>query len=151
MIPFRANNVFAVNNGFLALIFSSRAILPVRMVLLLTVRIAKKENVGLASVNGIGATDDFTVGVFDLQKSEYEKIKYIGNHEINVLTGNVTEKDGAPYIHLHITCTGKDGKVVGGHLISGIISLTAEIFIDTIDGKIDRKFDEQLRINRITF
>ena len=110
--------------------------------------VAKRENVFAAKVSGIGATDDFTVGVFDTDIGEYEKFEFRGGHEINSLTGNISEKDGEPYIHLHITCTGKNCKVVGGHLISGVISLTGEIFISIIDYKIPRKFDDSLGINR---
>lgn len=113
--------------------------------------VAKKENLTLASIQGIGATDDFEVGVFDLEKSEYDHIRYTGNHEINSLVGNLTTKDGEPYLHLHITATGKDGKVVGGHLFDAKISLTAEIFLITANGKAERKFDSTLGINQITF
>ena len=111
--------------------------------------VVNKVGCKVASVTGIGATDDFTVGVFDLEKSDYNRFKYTGNHEINALTGNITTKDGQPYIHLHITCTGQDGEVVGGHLFEGKISLTAEIFLQTIEGTVERKFDEALGINKI--
>ncbi|MBR0188928.1 MAG: DNA-binding protein [Clostridia bacterium] len=114
-------------------------------------KIAEKEGVKAAKVSGIGATDNFTVGVFDIAKKEYEKFDFSGNHEINVLTGNITEKDGKPYIHLHITATGKDCKVVGGHLIKGVISLTGEIIITVISGEISREYDETLGINRWKF
>lgn len=114
-------------------------------------KIAEKEGVKAAKVSGIGATDNFTVGVFDIAKKEYEKFVFNGNHEINALTGNMTEKDGKPYIHLHITATGKDCKVVGGHLIKGIISLTGEIIITVISGRISRECDETLGINRWKF
>ena len=110
--------------------------------------VAEKEGVKAASVSGIGATDNFTVGVFEMAKKEYEKYDYSGNHEINALTGNITEKDGKPYIHLHITATGKGGKVVGGHLVKGVISLTGEIVITIFDGDIKREFDNVLGINR---
>jgi len=113
--------------------------------------VAEKEGVKAAKVSGIGATDDFTVGVFDIAKKEYEKFVFSGNHEINALDGNITEKDGKPYIHLHITATGKGGKVVGGHLIKGVISLTGEIIITVTDGKITREYDETLGINRWKF
>lgn len=113
--------------------------------------VAEKEGVKAAKVSGIGATDDFTVGVFDIAKKEYEKFVFSGNHEINALDGNITEKDGKPYIHLHITATGKGGKVVGGHLIKGVISLTGEIIITVSDGKVSRAFDETLGINRWKF
>ncbi len=113
--------------------------------------VAEKEGVKAAKVSGIGATDDFTVGVFDIAKKEYEKFVFNGNHEINALDGNITEKDGKPYIHLHITATGKGGKVVGGHLIKGVISLTGEIIITVTDGKITREYDETFGINRWKF
>lgn len=113
--------------------------------------VAKKEGLTLASVSGIGATDDFEVGVFDLARSDYEHIRFSGNHEIVALTGNVTAKDGAPYIHLHITCAGEGGKIVGGHLFEAKISLTAEIFLHKGKGEADRLRDETLGINKIRF
>ena len=113
--------------------------------------VAEKEGVALASVAGIGATDDFNVGVFDLDANEYKRLHYTANHEINALTGNLTVKDGKPYLHLHITCTNDDGKVVGGHLFDARISLTAEIFVHRLSGSAERKYDENLGINRIVF
>lgn len=114
-------------------------------------KVAENERIKFANVSGIGATDNFTVGVFDIAKKEYEKFEFCGNHEINAITGNITEKDGKPYIHLHITATGNGGKVVGGHLIKGVISLTGEIIITVLGGKITREFDENLGINRWKF
>ena len=114
-------------------------------------KVAESERIKSAKVSGIGATDNFTVGVFDIKKKEYEKFDFCGNHEINALTGNITEKDGKPYIHLHVTATGSGGKVVGGHLIKAVISLTGEIIITISGGKIKREFDETLGINRWKF
>lgn len=114
-------------------------------------KVAKAENVQAAQVSGIGATDEFTVGVFDVAKKKYNEYVFKGNHEINALTGNITEKDGEPYIHLHITATGGGCKIVGGHLIKGVISLTGEIIITVSDGKVSREFDGALGINRWKF
>ena len=113
--------------------------------------VAEKEKLTLASVSGIGATDDFEVGVFDLARSDYERFRFDGNHEIVSLVGNLTAKDGAPYIHLHITCAGKGGKIVGGHLFKANVSLTAEIVLSKIAGAADRLRDDALGINRIRF
>lgn len=113
--------------------------------------VAKKEGLSLAAVQGIGATDDFEVGVFDLKRSDYEHVRFVGNHEITALVGNLTTKDGAPYLHLHITCAGEGGKIVGGHLFKANISLTAEIFLQKTHGKAERQRDENLGINKIRF
>lgn len=113
-------------------------------------RVALKENITAANVSGIGATAEFTVGIFNLKSSEYDKYSYSGNHEITSLTGNITEVDGKPYVHLHITAAG-DGNFVGGHLLSAKISLTAEIIIDVISADITRVHDEKLKINTLFF
>ena len=113
--------------------------------------VAKREGLTLASVSGIGATDDFEVGVFDLDCGDYKCFRFGGNHEIVSLAGNVTTKDGAPYVHLHITCAGEGGKIVGGHLFEAKISLTAEIFLQKGAGVADRLRDETLGINKIRF
>lgn len=113
--------------------------------------VAEKEGVTLASVSGIGATDDFEVGVFDLDRSDYDRFHFSGNHEIVALVGNLTTKDGAPYIHLHVTCAGEGGKIVGGHLFEGKISLTAEIFLQKAAGSAERQRDDTLGINKIRF
>ena len=113
--------------------------------------VAASEGVTLASVSGIGAVDTMTVGVWDLSLGDYERYTYLGNREINALVGNLTTKDGAPYLHLHITATGAGGMVVGGHLMEATVSLTAEIFLHLADGAVERRFDPVLGINRISF
>lgn len=113
--------------------------------------VAKAENITLASISGIGAADDIDVGVFDIAAKQYVNYHFCGNHEITSLTGNLTTKDGECYSHLHITLAGEGANIVGGHLLKGIISLTAEIVITIIDGKVDRKFDPAPGINKISF
>lgn len=113
-------------------------------------KIAESEKIAFGCVSGIGATDDFTVGVFNIEKADYETFHYTGNHEITALSGNISTKDGLPYVHLHISCGNKNGELVGGHLLKSRISLTCEIMIVIADIKADRKFDNEIGINRIT-
>ena len=110
-------------------------------------KLAEKLDISAANVTGIGATDDLTVGVLDLDTRVYEPYTFTGNHEINALVGNLTKKDGKPYLHLHITCTGKGNKVVGGHLIKAVVSVTGEIFINVLNGGISRAFNDAVGIN----
>ena len=112
---------------------------------------AAKEGVRLAAVSALGATDDFTVGVFDLEEKRYHPCSFTGNHEIVSLTGTVTEKDGGPYLHLHMSAGGPDGRVVGGHLTKAVISATCEMTVTVLPGAVDREFDEDLGINLIRF
>lgn len=112
---------------------------------------AAKERISMASVTGIGATDDFTVGIFDIDAKAYNRFTYTGNHEITALAGNINTMNGEPYTHVHITCAGPDGTVRGGHLLNAVISLTCEIVIGIVDGSVDRKRDETLGINKLSF
>ncbi|MCQ2602410.1 MAG: DNA-binding protein [Clostridia bacterium] len=114
--------------------------------------LAVKENIKTASVSGIGAVDRLEVGVFDLENKKYNKFSYEGNHEINSIAGDFSRKDGRPYLHLHTTCTDKEGKVVGGHLFKGVVSLVAEIIIDEVEGAdVGRVFSPDLGINILKF
>lgn len=113
--------------------------------------VAKQENIKLASVSGIGATDNVTVGVFDVEKKAYDKFTFTGNHEITSLVGNINTMNGESYCHLHITLAGPDGIVKGGHLLSAVVSLTSEIFFSITDGIVDRKRNENLGINTFYF
>ena len=114
-------------------------------------RLAKLEGIALATVSGIGATADFTVGVFDLNQGVYNQYSYLEPCEITALAGNINTMNGAPYTHLHITCAGEHGKTMGGHLNRAVISLTAEIFIQIVDGCVDRRLDPDLNINLLHF
>ena len=48
--------------------------------------IALKENIKLANINALGATNDFTVGVFKTEEKKYYSNEFKGNFEIVSLT-----------------------------------------------------------------
>ena len=105
--------------------------------------VALKENITLASVQAIGATDKFTVGLYSVSEKKYSSKTYEGEFEIVSLLGNITRKDDKPYIHLHIACGDENNHVFGGHLNYCRISATFECVITLSDGKITRKVDEK--------
>ena len=114
-------------------------------------RLAEKEKIALAAISALGATDDFTVGVFDLEEKRYHPCHFTGNHEIVSLTGTLTTKGGQPYQHLHLSAGNAEGKVVGGHLTKAIVSATCEMTVRVLPGSVDRTFNEDLGINLIQF
>lgn len=99
--------------------------------------IIRKEKVQLGSVSGIGASDDMIIGVYNVAKQEYKTRNLKGDHEITSIVGNISEMNEKPYVHLHLTASDMSYQVVGGHLNKAIISGTAEIIIQVIDGKVD--------------
>lgn len=113
--------------------------------------ICEKEGVTLASVSAIGAVGDFTVGVFNPYTKEYKANSFTGDYEIVSLLGNVTELDGKFYSHLHMSAGDEEGKVFGGHLNRAVVSATCEMVIEVMDGRVDRKFSEEIGLNLLEF
>ena len=114
-------------------------------------KVAEAEHVRLASVEALGATDDFTVGVYDLAAKRYDSCHFTGAFEIVSLLGTITEKDGAFYQHLHMCAGGKDGGTVGGHLNRAVVSVTCEMVIRILDGVVERRPDPEIGINLLSF
>ena len=113
--------------------------------------VAEKEHVRLAEVSALGATDDFTVGVYDLGAKRYDSKTFTGPHEIVSLVGTITEKDGAFYQHLHLSAGNQNCAVVGGHLNRAVVSVTCEMVIRVIPGAVDRRPDPETGINLLRF
>ena len=104
-------------------------------------KVCEKEKIGLASVTGIGAADYALMGLYDIEKQQFNSTELKCPLEITSLVGNITTMDGAVYQHIHINVADSNGKVYGGHLKETVISGTAEIVIDVIDGEVGREKD----------
>ena len=113
--------------------------------------ISAKENITLAHVSALGATNDFTVGVFNVDEKKYYSNSFSGNFEIVSLTGTVTTMNGEFYAHLHMSAGNDKGEVYGGHLNRARISATCEMVITVADGTVERKFKEDVGLNLFDF
>ena len=113
--------------------------------------ISLKENIKLANINALGATNDFTVGVFKVDEKKYYSNEFKGNFEIVSLTGTVNTMNGEFYTHIHMSAGNDSGEVCGGHFNRAIVSATCEMVINIIDGNVDRYFDEEIGLNLFKF
>lgn len=113
--------------------------------------IAEKENIKLASVSALGATNDITVGVFHTAEKKYYSNHFTGDMEIVSLTGTISTMNGEYYAHLHMSAGDAEGHVLGGHLNKAVISATCEMVISIIDGEVDREFNEEVGLNTFKF
>ena len=114
--------------------------------------LVERENVRLGSVSALGAAGDVTIGIFNTREKQYHSRRYQGDYEISALVGNVSRKEGEPYLHLHITIGNPvTGEVHAGHLTSAVISATLELFLQVWDGRVDRKFSDQVGLNLFQF
>lgn len=113
--------------------------------------ISLKENIKLASINALGATNDFTVGVFKVDEKKYYSNEFRGNFEIVSLTGTINTMNDEFYTHIHMSAGNDKGEVFGGHLNRAIVSATCEMVINIIDGKVDRVLDKGIGLNLFKF
>lgn len=113
--------------------------------------IAEREDIKLATVEALGALNDFTVGVFNTVEKQYYANRFRGPFEIVSLTGTISTKDGAFYQHLHMSAGDEKGVVYGGHLNQAMVSATCEMVIRVIDGQVDREMSEEIGLNLFRF
>lgn len=113
--------------------------------------VCTKEEVRLATVSGIGAIDTAVMGIYDVANQAYHRYEKNEDLEILALSGNISEMDGAQYIHIHITVCGMDGLAYGGHLNKAVISGTGEVVLQVIDGVVERRHDPNVGLNLLDF
>lgn len=113
--------------------------------------LAIKENIKLASVAALGAVNDFTVGVFNVEEKKYYSNRFKGNFEIVSLVGTINTMNDEFYAHVHMSAGNDKGQVFGGHLNRAVVSATCEMVITIINGKVDRCFSEEIGLNLFKF
>lgn len=106
------------------------------------VSFAEKHEIFSAEVHAIGALKDFELGYYLLNKKQYKRSKYTEIAELVSCIGNISQKDGKPFPHLHTSLGLPDFQVIGGHLFSGIVAVTVEAIVRPLPEILLRKFDE---------
>ena len=115
-------------------------------------KLCVEEQITLGEIKALGAVDDFTVGLFDVDEKKFHANHFEFPAEIVSLWGNVTTKDGKPYLHVHMSAANKDGHVFGGHLNSARVSATCEMIVHVLsDGAVSRKFSDEIGLNLFEF
>ncbi len=96
--------------------------------------IVRRENIRTGRIQGLGATTHAVVAYYDQSLKKYNPLEFAGGMEILNLHGNVSIRDGEPFVHLHILLGDAKGNVFGGHVLEGTTVFACELFIDELDG-----------------
>ena len=120
-------------------------------VLACLLELCEKESISLGTVSAIGAVNHVVVGVYRVDEQKYVANTFDGVMELTSLMGNITEKDGEPYLHLHATFGDLTGKVIGGHLNEAVVSATCELFVRKVEGHVGRRLDPETGLNIFDF
>jgi len=111
---------------------------------------AKGQSIKGALISGIGTIYDAELGFYEREKREYIKKLFPGDYEVVSLSGNISYFEEKPVIHCHITISGKDFISYSGHLFSAKTAATMEIFLHTLEEKLNREFDPSHRLNLLS-
>lgn len=104
---------------------------------------AKNNKLGGSHFTAIGAFSDVTLGYFDRQRKDYEKIPIKEQLEVLSLVGDIAMKDGAPSVHAHVVVGRSDGTAHGGHLLAAHVWPTLEVVWSESPRHLCRKIDEE--------
>ncbi|MCP4108099.1 MAG: DNA-binding protein [Desulfobacteraceae bacterium] len=103
----------------------------------------KENSIQMATFSLIGAAKSATIGAYDQKQQVYVTFTEKAPLEIVTCIGNVSLKDGNPFVHAHIELGDEQGKTFGGHLFSETIIYAGEIDIQELTGKpLERAYDE---------
>ena len=91
----------------------------------------------------IGAFGELTLGFFDWEKKQYQKIPIHEQVEVLSLVGDVALKDGQPTLHAHVVVGKADGTAHGGHLMEGYVRPTPEVMLVESPNFLQRTHDEE--------
>ena len=104
---------------------------------------AMKKNIELGEISLVGATKKAVLAFYHQDRQEYEQLIFENDMEILHGVGNVSLKDGQPFVHLHLILSDAQGKCFGGHLVSGTILFACEAIVKEYTGeKFERGMDE---------
>ncbi len=89
----------------------------------------EQHDIAAARFTAIGAFSALTLGYFDWERKDYEKIVLREQVEVLILAGDVALYEAKPKIHAHVVVGKRDGSAHGGHLLEATVRPTLEIML----------------------
>lgn len=111
--------------------------------------IARKEGIKCARMEAIGGVERLTIAYFNRRRKKYEEHEYEEFLEVAGILGNITLKDGKPFLHAHGVFGRKDMSTIGGHVVSARVFPLLEVIITPTSNGALRRFDDEMGLNVI--
>lgn len=103
-------------------------------------KFAIENNIQSGVFSVIGAVKNSEFGFYDQKEKKYRSMFLEEPAEILHCTGNITLRDGKPFVHAHITLADREGKAYGGHLIRAKV-FAGEVYVKKFEKGIGRELD----------
>ena len=112
----------------------------------------KKQKIKAGEITGLGAISEATFRFLDPATKQYVDKVFEEQMEITNLTGNISNKDGEVYLHVHLTCSRRDYTCVGGHLLKARINGACELLVTDFGlTSLGRRADPETGLNLYDF
>ena len=92
-------------------------------------KICSDQEIKLAEIRALGAVKKARIGYYDQDSREYSFVDLAQHLELLSLAGNVSIRNGKPFIHAHVTFANSKGDAIGGHLAEGTEVFACEFTI----------------------
>lgn len=112
-------------------------------------KIADKESIHTAGVQAIGALDGLKLAFYNQETKRYEERRFKEQMEAATITGNLTRREGKPFLHLHGSFARRDMSVVAGHIVWARANPLMEVVITRTTNRALRKFDDKSGLSKI--
>ena len=103
-----------------------------------------------AFYQGIGSLSRAELCFYRPQELCAERVFLEEEHELIFLMGNLSVLDDMPAPHSHACLSDRNHRTIAGHLLSGLISVTAEILVTVLDLPLIRKEDPLLKFKALS-
>jgi predicted DNA-binding protein with PD1-like motif len=97
-------------------------------------RICAEHDIRAGWVSVLGAVSHAAYAYYEQTDQRYLELSSETHHEIAGFVGNVSLRDGKPFLHAHGTFADETGAAVGGHLLPGITVFVGEFTIREMTG-----------------
>lgn len=111
----------------------------------------KNQNISAGEVTGIGAVDEATLRFFKPSEKNYVDKTFREQMEVTAISGNVSEIEGKPVLHLHATLGREDYTALAGHLLDAKIRGAGEFIFYPLNTRVVKVKDEEVGINFYDF
>lgn len=108
---------------------------------------AKEHRLAGSHFTAIGAFHDVTLGYFNWQKKDYQKIPVREQVEVLSLVGDISlDEKGEPKVHAHVVVGRSDGTALGGHLLEAHVRPTLEVVVVESPEHLRRRYDPESKL-----
>ncbi|HEX7172256.1 MAG TPA: DUF296 domain-containing protein [Candidatus Limnocylindria bacterium] len=107
-------------------------------------RFCAEQSIVAAQVTVVGAMRRIRYAFYEQAEKRYRELESDTHRELTSFVGNVSLRDGSPFLHAHASFADADGGTIGGHILRGCELFVGEVMIRELgDVSLVRLHDEE--------